>query len=387
TAQCLAVRSPRIAQYTFDFTDDSAVTAFLKGGHAPGVAYVMPIKVAEMGPAIKAKGYKVQEGIGGYAAEWVQGSMRGQPNAKAPAVMYSLIDTLVKSGVTMIVVNEINAAPGEKSWFTPRSIAYNVRGINLIYDYIHKHYPGVEFGLTNGDGQGVGLHVALLEAGMKEDFAQIEYYYLALQPANPFVTGGLVQKFPNVKTAIFVYSTTSMCGNGGVNWLDPKQLDYISFWNLNNDGRFIGPWFDDDYLKNAKTFAATGKKSFCALPMSRVSSPVNWDTQTKSFTVTFQDNYMPQAFADPATFAASTLASCEYQVLSGANAIHGPSDPSVKVTQPWTPRTCNSQINITVGPTGLCRDKGANTCLVYARAHTKTGETGNTSYEEFSIKY
>ena len=73
--------------------------------------------------------------------------------------------------------------------------------------------------------------------------------------------------------------------------------------------------------------------------------------------------------------------------MSGANAIMGPTDPSVKVTQPWTPRNCSGDITITVGPEGMCRDKGKLTCLVFTRARMPTGQMGNTSYQEYSISY
>ncbi len=385
TAQCLAVHSPRNAQYVLDFTDDSAVRAFLEGKHAKGVSYVVPIDTTAMGPAIKAKGYKVQEGLGAYAAEWVQDSLNGKPKAGMSKSIYDIIDKLVRNGVTMIWINEINPKPGEKSWFTHESIAYTVKGVNMLYNYIHQKYPGVEFGLSTGSGQGVDLHLALLRAGMKEDFAQVESYNVALQPPSPFVMSGLVQEFPRVKLAALIYNTISLCGNGGMNWIDPKGLDYIGFWNVNLDGKFIGPQMDADFQKNAEIFAATGQKSFCALPYSRILSPATKEAQTQSFVAKISDYYYAKAYTDPKSF--TTITGCEYKVMSGANAIMGPTDPSVKVTQPWTPRNCSGDITITVGPEGMCRDKGKLTCLVFTRARMPTGQMGNTSYQEYSISY
>jgi len=287
----------------------------------------------------------------------------------------------------MFWINEINPKPGEKSWFTAASIVYTVKGVNMIYDYIHQKYPGVELGLSTGSGQGVDLHLALLRAGMREDFAQVESYNVALQPPNPFVTSGLIKEFPRVKLAALVYNTVSLCGNGGVNWIDPKGLDYIGFWDVNLVGKFIGPLMDADFQKNAEIFAATGQKPFCALPYSRLLSPGTWEAQKESFTAKIGDYYYVKAWADPASFAPSTISGCEYKVMSGANAIMGPADPSVKVTQPWTPRPCSGNISITVGPNGMCRDNGRLTCLVFIRARTQTGLMGNMTYQEFSISY
>lgn len=73
--------------------------------------------------------------------------------------------------------------------------------------------------------------------------------------------------------------------------------------------------------------------------------------------------------------------------MSGANAINGPNDPSVKVTLAWTPRACNGNITITIGMSGYCRDIGKSTCLVFTRARTTTGLIGNVTYQEYSIDY
>ena len=136
---------------------------------------------------------------------------------------------------------------------------------------------------------------------------------------------------------------------------------------------------DANWLQNALTYAATGERPFCELPTSR-SLLNTWVTQTATFVMPTQDRYFIKS---PPT----SIVSCEYAVMSGPNAIAGPSDPSVKTTLAWSPRTCNGKVTITVGPTGNCRDKGKSTCLVFTRARNSNGEIGNTSYQEYSVSY
>ncbi len=282
TASCAGTNTlpSRVAQFTFDFTDDSAVAAFLQGNKQPNVNYVIPINYQALGPVIKAKGYKVQEALAGYAAQWVQGYVAGYgPLPAATQNIYAVIDRQVASGVTMIWIGEIYTAPGDNDWFSPTSIAYNVRGVNMLYDYIHTKHPGVLFGLSMGDGQGPALHLALLKAGMKEDFAQLELYELGINGPSLFLTSGLTAQFPNVKTAVLAYGTVTLCSDYGKNWLDPTQIDYISYWDVNNNGNFMGPWLDASWQQNALTFAATGERPFCELPNS-YSLFHTWTPQT-----------------------------------------------------------------------------------------------------------
>jgi hypothetical protein len=382
TASCAGVNSlpSHTAQFTLDFTDDSALTAFLQKSKPSNLNSVIPINFSAMGPLIKAKGYKAQEFLGGYAAQWAQDYLAGKGIVPGMlGAIKNVIDKEVAAGVSIILVNEIFWAPGETDWFTPTSIAYNVKGINILYDYIHAKYPGVLFGLSMGDGQGVNLHMALLKAGLKEDIAQLEIYNLLVSGNNPFVISGLTSLFPNVKTSVLLYNTVTLCGGWGTNWIDPAQIDYISFWNVNGDGKYIGPMIDVSWQQNAVTFAATGGKPFCELPTS-YSKAGTFNVQNTTFSVPIIDFYF--ILSPP-----SSIASCEYAVMSGANAVMGPSDPSVRTTVPWTPRTCNGSVSISVGPTGNCRDKGRNTCLVLSRARTSNDEIGNTTYLKYSISY
>ena len=183
TASCAGTNSlpKRSAQFTLDFSNDNALTAFLQSSKQPNINYVIPTDYRDKGAALKAKGYKVQEALTGAAAQEVQGYLIGQ--GALPGVadhMYAIIDKYVASGVTMIWVDEIWPAPGETDCFSQTSLSYNVKGINMLYDYIHSKYPGVIFGLSMGDTQGIALHMAMLKAGLKEDFAQLETYNVDL---------------------------------------------------------------------------------------------------------------------------------------------------------------------------------------------------------------
>jgi hypothetical protein len=374
TASCSAIHSSHSAQYTLYWHGDSALAAFLKSSH-PGVGFIAPGSIVNpLAASIKAKGYQVAEGLGGYAAQWMQ----GYPAASHAQNLKNAIDKIAGDGATMIYVDEPWDAPGESSPTTPASIAYNVRGFNLIYNYIHTKHPGVQFGLSIGYDGGVGLHLAMLKAGLKEDFSQVEPYNCCMgETVNPFVASGQTTLFPNVKLAVLAYNTSTIC-NG---WINPSEVDYISFWDVDNYGGWIGPWIDASWLQNAETFAATGNKPFCALPDSFVNASAwTWNAKTATFTVPVVDRYLQNP-------APSKLATCEYEVMSGANAVSGPSDSSVRVTLPWTPRPCNGNITITVGQNGNCPEKGNKTCLVFTRAHTNTGLIGNVTYQEYSISY
>ena len=110
TASCASTNSlpSRAAQFTLDFTDDTALTAFLQNSKQPNVNYVVPINYTGLGSLIKAKGYKVQVGIGGYAAQWVQGYVLGRGAVSTAARdIYAIIDNQVAAGATMIWLNEI----------------------------------------------------------------------------------------------------------------------------------------------------------------------------------------------------------------------------------------------------------------------------------------
>jgi hypothetical protein len=372
-------------QFNLWMYSDSVLASFLRTSH-PGVAIITPGNFPDsLAPAIKAAKYAVMEGIGGYSAAWAQGqdAHTGASNPALIGAVQGYIDAAAKNGATYIYVDEPWGAPGESTAKSAKSIAYDVKGYNILYNYIHYKWPGVQFGLTIGDDGGAPLHLAMLKAGLYEDFASEEEYNSCCTKQNPFIVDGQKAQFPNVKTMGLLYGTQSLCQSNGVypGAAAKSGFDIIAFWNVDNYGGFIGPFLDANWLQNAETYAQTGNTSFCTIPMSRVN-PNFWtdDTQTKNFTVGVQDKY----WQEPSPYK---IASCDYQVLSGAKAINGPSDPSVTVTLGWTPRACNGNITITVGAGGNCRTIGSETCLVFTRSKTTTGVYGNVTYQEYSIQY
>ena len=259
------------------------------------------------------------------------------------------------------------------------SIAYNVAGFNLVYNYIHSKYPGVMFGLSIGDDGGAPLHLKMLQAGLHEDFASEEDFNSCCTSANPF--GAMKSQFPSVKQMVLAYNTETLCQANNNNYITPGGLDIIGFWDIDNYGSFMGPLLDASWLQNAETFASAGQKSFCTLPVSYVyAGSRTWDTQTANFTVPVTDTF----YQTPTPY---TIGSCAWMVMSGPNAVNGPTDPSVRTTLAWTSRACNSSVTVTVGASGYCRDIGTKTCLVFTRASTTTGVAGNVTYEEYSISY
>ena len=185
---------------------------------------------------------------------------------------------------------------------------------------------------------------------------------------------------------ILAYHTESLCqknaaGNGP--WIPTNGVDIWAFWDLDNYGGWIGPEFDANWLQNAKTFASTGSvESFCILPYAFDPNYTN-QTQTKNFT----HNIWDQFYWSSTTPYKIDTTRCQYEVMSGANAINGPNDPSVKVTLPWTNRPCGGNITITVGVNGNCNVIGSSTCLVFVRNYTTTGLVGNMNYDEYNIDY
>ena len=322
-------------------------------------------------------------GLGGYAAQWAQSYSGGSGCAGNGnlAEIEGNIDAYVKTGATWIYVNEPCPAPGQSTATSAASIAYNVKGMNLLYSYIHSKHPGVMFGLTLGDDGGAPLHLAMLKAGLLEDFASEEEYNSCCNTTNPFIAQKAA--FPNVKTMLLAYSTESLCQNAGayVN----TGFDVIAFWDLDNYGGWIGPRMDGSWLQNAEALAANGPgyaKTLCLNAGSNITNGT-WNTYTTNFTATVWDTQ--------GSGAANQITSCDWMVMSGSGAINGPNDPSVKVTLPWSSRACkpgnSSSVTVTVGAKGYCNVIGNNTCLVFTRVHTASGGLGNVYYQEYSIDF
>ena len=345
---------------------DSALATFLKTSH-PGVNIITPGNYSDSNaPTIKSQKYTLMAGLGGYAAQYAQGS------ASLLSYIEGVINSDVAEGAAMIYVNEPDPAPGQSTATSAASIAYNVKGFNILYSYIHTKWPNVMFGLSIGGDGKEPLHVTMLKAGLHEDFAQVEQYNGGV--SHPFAGW----PYPSIKRSILTYNTQTLCEGNGTG-LTLNDTDIWAFWDVDNFGGWIGPFMDASWLANVETFASTKTRPFCTLPVSYVDPKYwTWNTKTANFTVKVDDTF----YVLPAQY---TIASCDYEVVSGANAVNGPA--SGTVTLPWTTRACNGNITITVGAGGNCRNNGKSTCLVFTRAHTTTGALGNVTYQEYTIGY
>lgn len=392
TGDAPAAAAAATTDFALLFKDDSStgpLHTFLSSSH-PGVTIVSPGGVpTAQGAAILKGGYKIMQGLGGYTAQWAQNnrttscSNGASPGAivGTPTAQQQFIDKAVAAGATYFYVDETWPAPCDPAdtATSAMSIAYNVAGYNLVYNYIHSKYPGVMFGLSIGDDGSAPLHLAMLKAGLKEDFASVEDFNSCCTSANPF--GTMKSQFPNVKQMVLAYSTQTLCQANNNNYITPGQMDIIGFWDVDDYGNFMGPLIDVSFLQNAQTFASTGQKSFCTLPVSYVyAGSRTWSTQTKNFSVPMTDTF----YQTPSPYKIGT---CDWMVMSGAGAVNGPSDPSLTTTLPWTTRACNSSVTVTVGASGYCRNIGTKTCLVFSRAHATDGTVGMATYEEYSISY
>ncbi len=142
----------------------------------------------------------------------------------------------------------------------------------------------------------------------------------------------------------------------------------------------LGIPLDADWLANATSFAATGSKAICVLPQVFLNG--NNTPQKTNFTVKPIDQN-----AWPGWTPASSISACQYEVISGANAIDGVNASGNTVTLPWTNRTCNASVTIAVGASGQCNVDGSYTCLVLFRDQNIGGSWGDTVYNEYNISY
>lgn len=100
-------------------------------------------------------------------------------------------------------------------------------------------------------------------------------------------------------------------------------------------------------------------------PVSTVTAPAAGSTQTANFVVSVSDS----------DSGGSGLRTCYYAVT----------DFGAGFTVPRTPRSCNSGITITVGPTGNCRTSGINTCTVRVDSDDNAGNLAPLNARSFSI--
>ena len=389
--------TPASTLYNMWFWSDVAADAFA-ATRPPGVN-IITSSGSSATPAILSNGIQAMAGIGGYAAWYAQGTNTNGLVGACPSCVTAIesgIDAKVAAGATWIYVDEPWPAPTDPGWSTWNqiSIAYNVVGFNILWNYIHTNYPGVKFGLTVGDGSGAQLHLAMLRYAKTagpggtnlpfEDFASEEEYNSCCHTTNPFTTQKA--EFPNVLTMGLFYGTESLCQDNG-NYLgnNPTNhwFDIISTWDNDLYGNWIGPLMDLSQQAGIEYMAANnGSTAFCKLPWAWVDpSSWTWAVQTANFT--FQPDDGP-GVAGP--YILDTT-SCEYKVVSGPNAINGLGDPGNVITQDWTPRTCNAPITVTVGVRQNCRDStaadgsGNPTCLTLIRNKAiGTGSMGTNPY-------
>ena len=140
---------------------------------------------------------------------------------------------------------------------------------------------------------------------------------------------------------------------------------------------------DAQVIQTTIIMALTGQKPFCSLPFSLAPKADKITHAPPSLAIGVNDVYEQLPGAPNAG-----LSRCEYLVQSGANAgIGGPGDTSITVTRPWSARTCNAPLTVTIGPGADCRDAGSDTCQVFLRAWTADGLPGNASYVTVSVSY
>jgi hypothetical protein len=368
-----------------------------------GVGLVTPSGNTSNYGGLLADGIQVMGGLGGYSAIWAQNqNSDGSSCPTCQAALFSGIDRQTSNGATWFFVDEPWPAPGQASATTAVSIAYNVAGYNIVWEHIHSTCPACKIGLTIGDDGGAPLHLAMLRYANGtpfEDFASEEEYNSCCTRAppagpNPFTTQK--EEFPNVLTMLLAYGTETLCKGNGVTgsnlrYSDPKNgwFDIIATWDNDLYGGWIGPLEDVDQARNIERLAKTGKTDFCQLPYAWIDpASWTWAVQTANFSVKV-DDYIPQTGGPYAL----DMTSCEYRVLSGANAINGLSDPSLTITRGWTHRTCGASFTVTVGPRGDCRPgtSPALICLTEVRARASgigpygSNPWGNMTYQEWYI--
>jgi hypothetical protein len=369
--------SGTVTQYGLDFTDDTALAAFLANpaNHcgSTGMTWLVPVDFTAMGPSIRSAGCQVQGTLPSYSFQWAQGDSGG-----SLALIEAKVDILLAAGATMIWVNEPNPAPG-----------HYIQANKAAYNSLH---PGVDviYGWSTGYSDSFNVHLLMLQAGMLEDFAQAEVFNANIAGSdvfvNPFIANGQTKQFPNVKTAISVYSSYfPLCANGGYSYIEDGGFDIITYWNVNLGAPYTHPFLDAGYLTNAGTMTQGKTKPFCNQLFSRVQG--NQWTNAYQTTAGFNFNITDGWLTYNGAAAPSTAANCQYQVKSGLGAGNGPNDPSLVTTQAWTSRTCNAALPITVGPGKMCADPGTYTCQVWTSATDAVGNPGNTTYQIYSTAF
>jgi len=322
-------------------------------------------------PKVLANGYQISGGLGGYVFMQAQNNSvvcpAGSPGGSFHGAFTDLkktIDTMAANGVKYVVVNEPFDAPCVNDDvgydpIGPTTTAYNVKGSNIIYDYIHTAHPGMRYGIVSANPN---TNLVYLQNGLLTDIAYDELYIeTCCGDTSEWIP--LKTQFPNVLTATIYEGSPTFCQFSYVTNVNGNPyLDFLMDWNSDLYGGWGYPVQDPFDQLGLLTLAATGaKNAVCENFYSRDRNPT-WDTQKgPSFTRMIVDQ--KYGGKDPITGVAwetkntKSLVSCDYMVKSGPGGINGPNDPSLVVTRDWTPRPCNSPITITASASGDCRDK------------------------------
>jgi hypothetical protein len=403
-----------------------------------------------LAPAIESKGYELTAGIDNSVAFWAHnytGSQGCAGNNTLENLLHggdgSSIDWYASHGVSFVYVNEICGAPldidptGQSD--SPVSIAYNVRGVHIIWSYIHSAafaaaHPGVHMmiGLSNGDtgctsancntyGGSIGQHMDYLAWAAAhptacrdylgnpdtncnfEDFAEAEYFTGQFRPGQDYFADFKVQ-YPHVLPAYMIYGSAILCSadsSGTKPWI-PNPQHSAAFWNMwdadsisggpftsgGSVNQTMGPWMDPLLTQHLAQFAQNDF-SFCELPYAEIDDG-QWPGP--AVTADFSVNVWDRFWRNNSPYTIDTTR-CQYEVLSGPAAMNYALDINgntlglgIAVTVPWTNRGCNTNTpTITVGANGNCNLVGEGTCILALRNYTTTGLIGNWSFWVYSV--
>ena len=373
-----------VAFFYEDSFDVGAATTYVATSH-PNVPFVLPgNSESSQNTAIIAAGYRAASGLPYYVAWCGTGNtvncLADTTNSIAWVEQY--IDCLVRGtsgsqvtctgpgGTSFLYVNEPDLTAPTSGW-------------NVVYNYVHSHYPNVPFGPILSSSDGVPGASTYLAAGARMDYA-IEEQFVGPGCCSGSTDDWAADRiaYPGVKFGEMPVSTAALCTNHQLELKTFGGVDDIEIiWNINLYGQYSGLPLDADWGTNSNAFTSTGDKSICVLPQVYFAGSTN-TPQTSNISLSVTDNN-----AWPGWTPASTVSTCQYQVISGPNAVYGVGASGNVVTQAWTSRTCNSSFTVTVGASGNCRnDSGATqTCIVEMRSQAANGSYGDTIYTLYYI--
>lgn len=342
-------------------------------------------------------GSKCFLGMGGGWGLYNTDAYAGDPAAELAnhpeyGTLVAVIDTAIAQGCTeRLYVDEPYQGYGcpPDQMYSDYCVARHARVFNLMFDYAKSRVSTIKTGICTLD---YALYLKWLRAGMHADFACIEQYSQSL-PIND-VFGAIHSEFPSVEKYLLLSDTLPLCQ--AFNYAptgDPPYPVTIAYWDINQYSIwYAGSGLDLDWLKNAQEFASTGERQLCKNPRGLFYDwNLNLSTGTTNLN-TFNNEDLTTDTPPP------TLTKCEWRVVSFPNG-QGPNHflPSVQATGvetlPWTEIPCagnnpdlpgvtplfgslGTVVQISVGPSGLCRHNGTHACMVYYRVTNSLGRVG-----------